>query len=142
MNVALQGPLPHMPPAVAGRHDQRSPSDTSPTLLSLPHTLTPTHDHPCSAGYGDGALASFPWPPTPSTHLAPSLLCLQVWDDGTVAAPVAALKEEPAEMAEREGDPDYSDDPVEEHLSDEVGGDAYELESDEDAAYSDGPMGS
>jgi hypothetical protein len=68
----------------------------------------------------------------------------QVWDDGTVAAPVLALKsDEPAEVGvEREGDPDYSDDPVEEHLSDDVGAAEYELDTDDDANFSDGPTGS
>ncbi|GAB4823425.1 hypothetical protein N2152v2_010471 [Parachlorella kessleri] len=71
----------------------------------------------------------------------------KVWDDGTVAAPVLALTGElsPPEkpQTEREaGDPDYSDDPVEERLSDGVGGAEYEVETDDDANFSDGPTGS
>lgn len=61
-----------------------------------------------------------------------------------MAAPVAALKEETmdGEAPEREagGDPDYSDDAVEEHLSEGSPG-AVEHEMDsEDDRYSDGPM--
>ena len=64
-----------------------------------------------------------------------------------MAAPVLALTGElsPPEkpQTEREaGDPDYSDDPVEEHLSDGVGGAEYEVETDDDANFSDGPTGS
>lgn len=54
-----------------------------------------------------------------------------------------AFKEEPAEAQEREGgDPDYSDDPVEEHLSEELQGAEYEVDTDEDGNFSDGPTGS
>ena len=65
-----------------------------------------------------------------------------------MAAPVAALKDEPAEGEEapRAGaaaaaaDPDYSDDAVEEHLSDGSPGAAeYELDSEDDERDSEGP---
>ena len=88
-------------------------------------------------------------PPSPAARLAPLALtgpawpCLQLFEDGTSAVPLAVLKEDVAEVAggvEREAaDPDYQQGrEPEERGSQEGRG----VGTDDDTGSEDGPVGS